>query len=214
MQFEHNPFLIIISSPSGAGKSTLCKMIVQNDKKVKLSISTTTRPKRPGEIDGKDYFFISQEDHKKYIADDEFLEHAQIFSNFYGTPRMNVDKELSDGNDVLFDIDWQGARQILQKFERNEVLTIFILPPSLKILHERLRNRASDSEEVVLNRMREAKSEVSHYSEYDFVLVNENLDETYQKIKSIINCHRIKRSKTNEIKSFVNSLLEDNSCII
>lgn len=214
MHFDHNPFLIIISSPSGAGKSTLCKMLVQNDKKTKLSISTTTRTKRPLEIEGRDYFFISKKDHEQYIVDDQFLEHAEIFNNFYGTPKVNVEREMSEGNDVLFDIDWQGARQILQTFNKEDVLTIFILPPSIKILHERLRNRAQDSEEVVLNRMQEAKSELSHYDEYDFILVNENLDETFQKIRSIINCHRIKRSKSQQIKSFVKNLLEDNSCII
>lgn len=209
MHFGHNPFLIIISSPSGAGKSTLCRMIVQNDQTVKLSISATTRKKRPKEVDGKDYFFVSKKEYDDLINRDQFLEHAEIFDNFYGTPQENIKRELKDNNDVLFDIDWQGARQILQKFNRDDVLTIFILPPSLKILQERLRNRAQDSEEIVATRMQEAKSEIAHYNEYDFVLVNENLDETYQKIKSIINCHRIKRSKTKKIESFVNNILEN-----
>lgn len=209
MHFGHNPFLIVISSPSGAGKSTLCRMIVQNDQTTKLSISTTTRKKRPQEIDGQDYFFISQEKHQDLIAKNEFLEHAEIFGNFYGTPQENVQNELSKGNDVLFDIDWQGARQILNKFSRDNVLTIFVLPPSIKILHERLRNRAQDSEEVVFSRMQEAKNEVSHYNEYDFILVNENLDETYQKIKAIIKCHRIKRAKSENIRVFVDNLLKD-----
>lgn len=209
MHFGHNPFLIVISSPSGAGKSTLCKMIVQNDQKTKLSISTTTRKKRPQEVEAQDYFFISQDQHQNLVNSGKFLEHARIFNNFYGTPQENVQKELDNGNDVLFDIDWQGARQILQKFTRDNVLTIFILPPSIKILHERLRNRAQDSEEVVIARMQEAKTEVSHYSEYDFILVNENLDETYQKIKAIINCHRIKRAKSKHIELFVSNLLKD-----
>lgn len=209
MHFGHNPFLVIISSPSGAGKSTLCKMIVQNDSSTTLSVSTTTRKRRPKEVDGKDYYFISEEDYKDLIKHDQFLEHAKIFDNYYGTPKESVNNQLNNNKDVLFDIDWQGARQILQKFKKEDVLTIFILPPSIKILQERLRSRAQDSEEVVLRRMQEAKSEVSHHHEYDFILVNENLDETYQKIKSIINCHRTKRAKTQEIKSFVSNLLED-----
>ncbi len=209
MHFGHNPFLIIISSPSGAGKSTLCKMIVQNDQTTKLSISATTREKRPKEVDGKDYFFVSKQEYEKLVKNNQFLEHAKIFDNFYGTPQENVRRELQIGNDVLFDIDWQGARQVFQKFNKDDILTIFILPPSIKILQERLRNRAQDSEEVVKIRMQEAKSEVSHYDEYDFILVNENLDETYQKIKSIINCHRIKRAKARNIKAFVNNLLEN-----
>ncbi len=209
MHFGHNPFLVIISSPSGAGKTTLCRMIVQNDQNSKLSISSTTRQKRSKEIEGKDYFFISKSQYQDLVNKEEFLEHAKIFNNFYGTPKKNVINELNNGNDVLFDIDWQGARQILQKFKKEDVLTIFILPPSMKILQERLRSRAQDSEEVVIARMQEAKSEVSHYGEYDFILVNENIDETYQKVKSIINCHRIKRSKQNDIKSFVANLLEN-----
>jgi guanylate kinase len=209
MHFGHNPFLVIISSPSGAGKSTLCKMIVQNDSSTSLSVSTTTRKRRPKEVDGKDYYFISKEDYDDLIKHDQFLEHAKIFDNFYGTPKESVNNQLENNKDVLFDIDWQGARQILEKFKKEDVLTIFILPPSIKILQERLRSRAQDSEEVVQRRMQEAKSEVSHHHEYDFILVNENLDETYQKIKSIINCHRTKRAKPQDIKSFVSNLLED-----
>jgi guanylate kinase len=208
MHFGHNPFLVIISSPSGAGKSTLCKMIVQNDLNTRLSVSATTRKKRTKEEDGKDYYFITESDFKDLSKNNQFLEHAEIFGNFYGTPRESVQNQLSVGNDVLFDIDWQGARQILKNFKQEDVLTIFILPPSIKILQERLRSRAQDSEEVVQKRMQEAKNEVSHYGEYDFVLVNENLDETYQRIKSIISCHRIKRSKHEDVKSFVNNILE------
>ena len=143
------------------------------------------------------------------IEQDQFLEHAKIFGNFYGTPRKYVQNRLDLGKDVLFDIDWQGARQILDKFNRDNVLTIFILPPSIKILEERLKKRAQDTHQAVLKRMQEAKSEVSHYDEYDFVLVNENLDETYQKIKSIISCNRIKRSKNEDVKKFVQNLLEN-----
>ena len=209
MHFGHNPFLVIISSPSGAGKTTIARMIVQNDHTIKLSISATTRPKRPGEIESKDYFFITKDTYQEMITKDQFLEHAEIFGNFYGTPKDKIEQELKLGNDILFDIDWQGARQILGKFKKDDVLTIFILPPSIKILHERLRSRAQDSEETVQKRMKGAKDEVSHYAEYDFILVNENLDETYQRIRSIINCHRIKRAKLQNVASFVQNLLED-----
>lgn len=208
MQLPHNPFLIIISSPSGAGKSTLCKMMVERDNKIKLSISATTRKPRPGEIEGKHYFFISKEKYDKMIENNEFLEHAHIFDNHYGTPREMVNSEVSNGNDVLFDIDWQGARQLINHYGRENIVTIFILPPSIEELHQRLRNRASDSEEVVLKRMQMAKSEVSHYDEYDFILINQDLEITYQKISRIIDSNRIKRADQTKAKEFINQLLQ------
>jgi len=208
MQFKHLPFLIVISSPSGAGKSTLCKMIIKNDPDVKLSISATTRKQRPGEIDGQDYFFISKEKYDQMIDNQEFLEHAHIFDNYYGTPEKMVKDELENGNDVLFDIDWQGARQLFQKFKKEDVVTIFILPPSMDELHKRLQTRAQDNEEVVLRRMEKAKDEVSHYDEYDFVLINDDLEKTYQKIHRIISAHRIKRVNKENTKSFVTKLLK------
>jgi guanylate kinase len=207
MQLKHHPFLIIISSPSGAGKSTLCKMITKNDPQIKLSISATTRKQRPGEIDGKDYFFISKEKYNQMIDDEQFLEHAHIFDNYYGTPEKMVKDQLKNGNDVLFDIDWQGARQLFQKFKPADIITIFILPPSMDELHKRLQSRAQDNEEVVLKRMEKAKDEVSHYNEYDFVLINDDLEITYQKIHKIISTHRIKRADKKNTKSFVAGLL-------
>ena len=208
MQLPHNPFLIIISSPSGAGKSTLCKMIVERDNKIKLSISATTRESRPSEIEGKHYFFISKEKYEEMIKNNEFLEHANIFDNYYGTQKKMVDSEIINGNDVLFDIDWQGARQLINHYGRENIVTIFILPPSIQELHERLRNRASDSEEVVLKRMQMAKSEVSHYNEYDFILINQDLEITYQKISKIIDSNRIKRADQSKAKEFINQLLK------
>lgn len=208
MQLPHRPFLIIISSPSGAGKSSLCKMMVERDDKIKLSISATTRKPRPGEIEGKHYFFISKEKYNEMVRNSEFLENAQVFDNHYGTPRKMVDQEMEDGNDVLFDIDWQGARQLIEHYGRENIVTIFILPPSIEELHQRLRNRASDSEEVVLKRMQMAKSEVSHYDEYDFILINQDLETTYQKISRIIDSNRIKRADQTKAKEFINQLLQ------
>ena len=208
MQLPHNPFLIIISSPSGAGKSSLCKIMVERDNKIKLSISTTTRKPRPGEIEGKHYFFISQEKYDEMVKNNEFLEYAHIFDNHYGTPKETVNSEIVNGNDVLFDIDWQGARQLINRYGRENIVTIFILPPSIEELHQRLRNRASDSEEVVLKRMQMAKSEVSHYDEYDFILINQDLETTYQKISKIIDSNRIKRADQSKAKEFINQLLQ------
>jgi guanylate kinase len=208
MQFQHQPFLVIISSPSGAGKSSLCKMITDNDQQIKLSISATTRKQRPQEIDGKDYFFISEEKYNQMINDDQFLEHAHIFDNYYGTPKSMVTQELNNGQDVLFDIDWQGARQLLQKFDKEDLVTIFILPPSMEELHKRLKNRAQDNEEVVLNRMKKARDEISHYDEYDYVLINDDLNKTYQKIKNIIESNRMRRIDRNKAKNFILELLK------
>ena len=200
--------MIIISSPSGAGKSSLCKIMVERDNKIKLSISTTTRKPRPGEIEGKHYFFISQEKYDEMVKNNEFLEYAHIFDNHYGTPKETVNSEIVNGNDVLFDIDWQGARQLINRYGRENIVTIFILPPSIEELHQRLRNRASDSEEVVLKRMQMAKSEVSHYDEYDFILINQDLETTYQKISKIIDSNRIKRADQSKAKEFINQLLQ------
>ncbi len=208
MQFEHDPFLIIISSPSGAGKSSLCDMIIKNDENVTLSISATTRKKRSKEINGQDYFFIDEEKYQELIKQEEFLEHAKIFSNHYGTPKKYVTDQLKNGKDVLFDIDWQGARQILEKFDSKNILKIFILPPSIEILQKRLESRAQDDAKTVENRMKEAKNEVSHYNEYDFIVINDDLEESYKKIEEIINSYRIKRYKKDQLNSFIDKLLK------
>lgn len=199
MFINHNPFLIIISSPSGAGKSTLCKMILQNDQLIRLSVSATTRQKRPQEIDGQHYFFVSQNEFEKI----EFLEHATVFNHNYGTPKKMVEDELKNGNCVLFDIDWQGARQIKEKFDADSIVSIFILPPSLQELERRLRARAQDKEEVVQNRMKEARSEISHFGEYDFVLINDDLNNTYQKIRAIIEAKRVARQNKSDLEKLI-----------
>jgi guanylate kinase len=203
MFINHNPFLIIISSPSGAGKSTLCRMTIQNDPLIKLSISATTRSKRPQETDGQDYFFVDTSQFDLMKKNSEFLEYANVFNNHYGTPRKPVEDELKNGKCVLFDIDWQGARQIKEKFDKDSVVSIFILPPSKQELERRLRARAQDPEEVVQNRMQKARDEISHVDEYDFVLVNDDLNTTYHKIRSIIEAKRAARQSKSDIKKLI-----------
>ena len=204
MFVNYDPFVIIISSPSGAGKTTLCRMLVQNDPLIKLSISTTTRPKRPQEISNQDYVFVSQEEFNKLRDNDEFLEYAKVFNNFYASPKKMVIDEMNKGHIVLFDIDWQGARQIKEKLPKDSVVSIFILPPSLPELERRLRARAQDSEEIVQQRMAEALQEISHYHEYDFVLINDDLDNSLKKIRSIVETKRISRQN-------IARLIEDNN---
>jgi guanylate kinase len=204
MFINHLPFLIIISSPSGAGKSTLCKMIVQNDPLIRLSVSATTRKKRPQEIAGQHYHFVNREKFIQMKNNQEFLESAEVFDNFYGTPKKNVDDALNNGHCVLFDIDWQGARQIKQNFSADQIVSIFILPPSIQELERRLRARAQDPEEIVQERMREARNEISHYEEYDFMIINDDLNTSYQKIRSIIEAKRVARQNKNDIKEFIN----------
>ncbi len=207
MFINHQPFLIIISSPSGAGKSTLCKMIIQNDPLIKLSVSVTTRKKRPQEIDGQHYYFVDQNNFNQLLEDDQFLEHAKVFDHHYGTPKNLVEDELKKGSCVLFDIDWQGARSIKEKFDKNSIISIFILPPSMQELERRLRARASDPEEVVQDRMKKACDEISHFEEYDFILINDDLNNTYQKIRSIIEAKRVERYKKSDIKKFISQFL-------
>lgn len=203
MFINHHPFLIIISSPSGAGKSTLCRMTIQNDPLIKLSISATTRPQRPQEVHGQHYFFTEKNKFTEMEKNSEFLEHAKVFDHHYGTPKKLVDDELSNGHCVLFDIDWQGARQVKEKFDPDAVVSIFILPPSLQELERRLRARAQDPEEIVQNRMKKAQDEISHFDEYDFILINDDLNGTYQKIRSIIEAKRVARQNKSDIKKLV-----------
>ncbi|MBL6665270.1 MAG: guanylate kinase [Rickettsiales bacterium] len=207
MFINHQPFLIILSSPSGAGKSTLCSMIVKDDPLIKLSISATTRPKRDKEIHGQDYHFVTKEEFAEMKSNNDFLEDAKVFDNYYGTPKSLVDQSLKNGHCIVFDIDWQGARKIKEKYQSEEIVSIFILPPSIQELERRLKARAQDPEEIMQKRMDEAKSEISHYDEYDFVLINDDLNNTYQKIKSIIETKRISRYKDQDLKNLINQFI-------
>ena len=189
----NKPLIIIISSPSGAGKTSICKNILSLDSNIRLSISVTTRPARDNEIDGKDYHFIDSEEFKSMLKDNQFLEHAKVFNNYYGSLRKHVDSYLVDGNDVLFDIDWQGAQQIVNS-DYDKIVTIFIMPPSKKSIEERLLTRQKDSgdnPETVKNRMLEYETEISHKNEYKYIVINDNLEECTNEIIKIIQNERI-----------------------
>ena len=198
--------LIILSSPSGAGKSTLAQRIKSWDENCVFSISATTRKPRKGEQNGKDYYFISEDEFHKKVSNSEMLEHAEVFGNLYGSPITPVLSSIDNGNDVLFDVDWQGSQQIKNSRLSEFVLSIFILPPSIKELESRLKLRNQDSDEVISNRMAKSVEEISHWPEYDYVLVNDDIDETEEKLKTIINAERLRLSQQPGIVEFIRSL--------
>ena len=198
--------MLILSSPSGAGKTTLTRRLLAEDNDILMSVSATTRPSRPGEIEGKDYYFVSQDTFMEMVNNDQMLEHATVFENSYGTPREPVEKALQGGRDIIFDIDWQGAQQISGK---EGVVRIFILPPSINELKNRLKNRAQDSDEVISKRMSEAKNEISHWEAYNYVLVNDDLDKTYAKLKIILEAERLKLSQQPSIPLVARRLMDD-----
>ena len=197
--------MFVLSSPSGAGKTTLSRRLLETEEGVSMSVSVTTRQPRPGEVDGKDYHFIDVPTYDKMVADGELLEHATVFDNKYGTPRKQVMDAIESGRDVLFDIDWQGTRQLAQTC-RQEMVSIFLLPPTLTELERRLRARAQDSEEVVQKRMARAVDEISHWEEYDYVVVNEDLDKAMAHIQRILHSERFKRWRQLDIAGFVDHL--------
>ncbi|MCE3006634.1 MAG: guanylate kinase [Alphaproteobacteria bacterium] len=197
--------MFVLSSPSGAGKTTLSRRLLESDLGVEMSISVTTRPMRPGESEGRDYYFISEDHFKTMVSAGDLLEHAMVFDHYYGTPRKHVSNALAAGKDVLFDIDWQGTRQLAERC-REDLVSVFILPPSLKELERRLRQRAQDSEAVVLKRMARATDEISHWQEYDYVIVNDDLDEALVLIKQILEAERLKRTRQPFLEPFVAAL--------
>ena len=198
--------VLVISSPSGAGKTTICKKILEEVNGINLSVSVTTRKKRKDEVEGVDYFFKNDEEFILMIKNDEFIENAKVFGNYYGTLKEEVLKKIKNGVDVLVDIDWQGTRQI-QKHIPEDIVKIFILPPSIKELECRLRNRASENEEDFLKRMLEARKEISHFDEYDFIIINENINEAVSSVKSILYSERQRKSRQLGIPDFVNKLI-------
>ncbi len=198
-------FMLVLSSPSGAGKTTVARHILEREKKISLSISATTRPQRPLETHGIDYHFVSPETFSKMVEEDHFLEHAVVFDHHYGTPKSFVEAHLADGQDILFDIDWQGTQTLKQKAP-TDVVSIFLLPPSLEVLETRLRNRAQDHEETVLLRMSQAASELSHWGEYDYVLINNDLEVAVESVLSIIRSERLKRQRQEGLPLFVRGL--------
>lgn len=197
--------LLVLSSPSGAGKTTLSRALLDNDGGIRLSISVTTRKPRPGEIDGKDYIFVSGEEFERMRAAGDLLEWAQVFGNAYGTPRAPVEQAIARGEDVLFDIDWQGAQQLAEKMA-GDLVRVFILPPSGSVLETRLKGRAQDPPEVVAKRMAEASAEISHWAEYDYVIVNADLDTSIAGLRSILAAERLKRERQLGLSLFVRDL--------
>lgn len=200
--------MLVLSSPSGAGKTTLSRRLLETDSGITLSVSATTRPKRPAEVDGRDYFFVSQKEFDAMVKRGEFLEHASVFGNSYGTPRAPVDKALAEGRDVLFDIDWQGTQQVREK-AREDLVSVFILPPSREALLERLKTRAQDSAEVVAARMAKANGEMSHWAEYDYVVVNDDVVRAQAQIETILAAERLRRARQPDLSGFVRGLMKD-----
>lgn len=197
--------MLVLSSPSGAGKSTISRAVLDREDHIALSVSMTTRPARKGEVDGIDYSFVSDAEFQEMVDSDGFLEHADVFGYRYGTPREPVDAALGNGRDVLFDIDWQGTQQIAEK-AREDLVAIFVLPPSIEELERRLRTRAQDSDEVVRARMAKALDEVSHYAEYDYVVINSDLETSIEEVRSILRAERRRRTRQTGLTDFVNAL--------
>lgn len=205
---QRRGLMFILSSPSGAGKTTISRMLLQRDPEIKLSVSATTRPMREGEVDGKDYHFVSQEQFDQMVENGEFLEWATVFGNSYGTPKAQVKAGLREGQDYLFDIDWQGTQQLYQKMEV-DVVRVFILPPSLEELQRRLNGRGTDSPEVIAARMERARAEISHWDGYDYVVVNDDVESCYAQVCEILHAERMRRARQTGLIGFVRELMKD-----
>ncbi len=198
--------MLVLSSPSGAGKTTLSKRLIAQNPDVVLSVSTTTRAPRPGENDGREYYFKSRSDFEAMIANGDLLEHAEVFGNLYGTPIAPVEAAIGDGRDVLFDIDWQGGQQIANSALQDAVVSVFILPPSMAELEGRLKGRAQDSDEVIAGRMAKSMGEINHWSEYDYVLVNRDLHACAAEVAGILKAERLRRRRRPRLVDFVEKL--------
>jgi guanylate kinase len=204
-KIERRGLLMVLSSPSGAGKTTLARRLIEADPEIAMSVSVTTRPPRLGEVNGRDYHFIDESTFKRMREADELLEWARVFDNFYGTPRAPVEKAVKSGRDILFDIDWQGAQQLSEKM-KHDVVRVFILPPSAAALEKRLQTRAQDSADVVRQRMEAASAEISHWPEYDYVIVNASLDGSLVGLKAILGAERLKRERLDGLSAFVREM--------
>ena len=203
---RHHGIMFVLSSPSGAGKTTIIKQLLYHDTNLKLSISATTRVPRPGEINGQDYYFLEQNVFQHYINEKKFLEHARVFDNFYGTLKEPILKDLQNCYDVIFDVDWQGAQTLTQQYSTN-IVKIFILPPSLQELERRLQNRNQDAHEIVARRMLKATDEVSHWHEYDYVIVNNDIDKCVKDVYAILIAERYKKEKQQGLAAFVQTII-------
>ena len=198
--------LVILSSPSGAGKTSIARALVEENKNFLFSVSATTRKSRPGEVNGKEYHFLTVDEFREKINDGQFLEHAKVFGNLYGTPLEPVMESINDGKDLIFDVDWQGGKQIRSSSLSKFVISIFILPPSIKALQERLMKRAQDSSETVKDRMTKSIGEIMHWKEYDYVIVNNNFEQTLHEVKSIITSERLRRVRNSQLEKFIETL--------
>ncbi|MEP3050803.1 MAG: guanylate kinase [Erythrobacter sp.] len=198
--------MFILSSPSGAGKTTLSRKLLEADSEIKLSVSVTTRPPRTGEIDGVHYHFVSNDKFDQMVEEDDFYEWATVFDHRYGTPKGLIRTALKEGQDFLFDIDWQGTQQLYQK-DQQDVVSVFILPPSLSELRRRLEERATDSDSVIDGRMERARGEISHWAEYDYVVVNDDIDYCFEKVREILDAERMRRTRQTGLIPFVRELM-------
>ena len=198
--------LLIISSPSGAGKSTLSRRLQAWDPSIRFSVSATTRAPREGEVDGKDYLFRSRSEFEAMVQTGEMLEHAEVFGNLYGSPKAPVEKSIAQGCDTLFDIDWQGGRQINNSALAGDVVSVFVLPPSMVELEQRLRNRGQDSDAVIAARMEKSQAEISHWAEYQYVLVNNDIDQAEAELRAIVTAERMRRERQPNLSDFVAGL--------
>jgi guanylate kinase len=206
---DRRGLLLILSSPSGAGKSTLAKKLMAWDPTIRFSVSATTRAPRPGETDGREYYFKQRPEFERMVATGEMLEHAEVFGNLYGSPRGPVEQAMREGRDTLFDIDWQGGQQIRNSALGRDVVSIFILPPSIAALEQRLRGRAQDSDEVIAGRMAKSRDEISHWAEYDYVLVNDDLEATFAKLLTVLEAERMRRDRQPKMAEFVRGLNQE-----
>jgi guanylate kinase len=200
--------MLILSSPSGAGKTTISRMLLERDPEIALSVSATTRPIRPGEIDGVHYHFVSQAEFDRMVEADEFYEWARVFGHSYGTPKAQIRAGLKEGQDYLFDIDWQGTQQLYQK-DQQDVVRVFILPPSIDELRRRLTGRGTDSPEVIAARMERARAEISHWDGYDYVVINDDIEACYHQVCEILHAERMKRARQTGLIGFVRELMKD-----
>lgn len=207
IKIERRGLMLVISSPSGAGKSTIARTLLDSDKQISLSVSVTTRPRRQSEIEGIHYHFVSQREFERLRDSDSLLEWAQVHGNYYGTPREAVETAMSEGRDMLFDIDWQGAQQLQDKMSA-DVVSIFILPPTMAELQSRLHRRAEDSEEVIQTRLANSRAEIEHWREYDYVIVNDDLDTAFNAVQSIVRAERLRRDRRHGLFDFVSSLVK------
>ena len=201
--------LVILSSPSGAGKTSIARALVEENKNFLFSVSATTRKSRPGEVNGREYHFLTVDEFRERINDGQFLEHAKVFGNLYGTPLEPVMESINDGKDLIFDVDWQGGKQIRSSSLSKFVISIFILPPSIKALKERLMKRAQDSSETVKDRMTKSIGEIMHWKEYDYVIVNNNFEQTLHEVKSIITSEKLRRVRNSQLEEFIEKLTNE-----